>query len=357
MKRESLKKASFGMLGIAGACVAGLGLVPAALAASPGSSATPAASVRQWHVVKSVNEGPDAQLTAVVATGPTSGWAFESSTTGRPVAYERTGVTTWKTASFPDVSGDVVFAAAASQTDVWVFVTEGNRTLVLSLVNGKWLQRGLLDGDVFQADVVDARNVTFYVPGAAYHFNGAAWSKTGDSTTAETRGYALSAADQWTFSGTKVTHIDGKRRTTWNLASLLPAKQELNGPLVVGIYATSDSNVYAIGSGEAQDAGGPTVVLHYNGHKWSKLATASVAGNLRADVDPDGSGGLWIPVSWGGGGTILHFSGGKLTATVPLDKSASFYVADVSQIPGTADALAISNTYSLPGKGEILQYS
>ncbi len=347
MKHGSSKFKSVGMLGIAAASVAGLGIAPAA------NAATPATSARQWHVIKSVNEG-SGQFTAVVATGPASGWAFESSPIGKPVAYERTGATTWKTASFPGLNGEEVVAAEAdSKTDVWAFATiPGKKTVVLSLVKGKWLQREVLAGDVFQADVVDSRNVTFYVPKMAYHFNGAGWTKTSDSLS---YGDALSASDGWTYNGATVTHIHGKSHPTWNLASLLPAKAKLNSPRVAAVYAVSDTNVYAIGTSDAQDAGGPTVVLHYNGNVWTKLATASVAGNPRS-VSPDGSGGLWIPVSWGGGGTILHFSGGKLTVTPPpLEKGEPVYVDEVSQIPGTAEALAIASTST--DIGEILQYS
>ena len=42
-----------------------------------------------------------------------------------------------------------------------------------------------------------------------------------------------------------------------------------------GIIALSAKNVYAIGNGNAEDEGGPTVVLHYNGSKWAKVAAGS----------------------------------------------------------------------------------
>jgi hypothetical protein len=344
MKCGSLKKKSFGMLGIAVASAAGLGIAPAA------NAATPAVKVRQWHVIKSVNEGRTL-FTAVVATGPASGWAFASRATGTPVAYERTGATTWKTFSFPTGKGDTIAAAqATSASDVWAFGTDPGKTHVYSLLYGKWTLRRSLQGVAFQTDVVSGRDVTVYVPHAVYHFDGASWTKAADSIT---DGYALSASDGWTYSGTTVTHVDGKSRTTYDLASLLPAKTELDGPRVAAVYAVSDHNIYVIGNGETQDAGGPVVVLHYEGHTWTKLA-GNGPGNPRG-VTPDGSGGLWIPVSWAGGGTILHFSGGRLAVTVPVDKSESLYVNDVSQIPGTANALAVANTAS--SQGEILQYS
>src|SRR5258708_1783557 len=125
MKRGSLKMKSFGMLGIAAATAAGLGLAPAANAAT-------AAKAPAWHVIKSVNEGPNTQLTAVVATGSTTGWAFASSLTAKPVVYDRTGAKTWKTVAFPGSKAeDVVLAKATSASDVWAFATvPGDKTQV-----------------------------------------------------------------------------------------------------------------------------------------------------------------------------------------------------------------------------------
>jgi hypothetical protein len=357
MKRGSLKMKSLGTLSIAAATAAGLGLAPAANAA--GTTAKGPA----WHVIKSVNEGPNTYFSAVVATGSTTGWAFASSFTGKPVAYERTGANTWKTVSFPGSKDeDIVLAKATSASDVWAFATlPGDKAQVFSLLNGKWTLRHTMYGDVFQATVVSSRNVTFYVPGGRYHFDGATWTEVHEAIS---DGYAFSASDGWTFSrpaGTTVTHVDGRSRTTYNLKSLLPAKEELNGPGVAAIYAVSDKNVYVIGDGNAQDAGGPVVVLHYNGSTWTKLAGNGM-GNPR-QVTPDGRGGLWIPVSWGGGSALLHFSDGKLTETkLPsAGTDESVYSGQVSAIPGTNDALATANVLPYNSgtsyKGEILQYS
>ncbi|MCW2935645.1 MAG: hypothetical protein JWM19_6607 [Actinomycetia bacterium] len=349
MKRGSLKMKSLGMLGIAAATAAGLGLAPAA------NAATTTAKVPAWHVVKSVNEGQNTYFSAVVATGPTSGWAFASSFTGKPVVYERTGAQTWKTVAFPGSKAeDVVLAKATSASDVWAFATvPGDKTQVFSLLNGKWTLRRTMYGDVFQATVVSSRNVTFYVPGGRYHFDGATWTEAHESIS---DGYAFSGSDGWTFSlaGTTVTHIDGRKHTTYNLKNLLPAKEELNGPRVAAIYAVSDKNVYVIGDGEQQDAGGPVVVLHYNGSTWTKLA-GDGPGDV-GQVIPDGKGGLWIPVGWAGGSAVLHFSGHQLTETL-TDESPSDYVQvfQVAEIPGSTEALAVGNTYS--GRGAILQYS
>jgi len=42
--------------------------------------------------------------------------------------------------------------------------------------------------------------------------------------------------------------------------------------MLAGIFAQSADSVYAIGNGGRQDEGGPLVILHWNGHQWSKVA-------------------------------------------------------------------------------------
>jgi hypothetical protein len=130
---------------------------------------------------------------------------------------------------------------------------------------------------------------------------------------------------------------------------------------VAGVYEASDTNVYVIGNGRTQDAGGPVVILRYDGHAWKKLAGYAM-GNPRA-ITPDGAGGLWIPVGWAGGGAILHYSRGAITPTAlpSPGKDESTYPDGVSRIPGTTHALAITTTDPFDNAtrfySQVLQYS
>ena len=105
------------------------------------------------------------------------------------------------------------------------------------------------------------------------------------------------------------------------MKKLLPAKQQLNGPSVTSMFAQSKTSVWAVGDGNRQDEGGPVVVLHYNGHSWSKVGSANTGGYQNfASVAPDGHNGLWIPLSTSAGGTIasfMHYSGGHLSRHQP----------------------------------------
>jgi len=129
---------------------------------------------------------------------------------------------------------------------------------------------------------------------------------------------ALSARSIWGFGGTDVAHWNGRAWTKTSVARLLPKNTRLSHSFVAGIYAASANSVYAAASGGRQDEGGPLVVLHFNGSRWSRVAQDTSVGGPAA-VIPDGHGGLWIPVDTGvpPSGSMLHFFHGHI-ANVPL---------------------------------------
>ena len=134
------------------------------------------------------------------------------------------------------------------------------------------------------------------------------------------------------------------------MKKLLPAKQQLNGPSVTSMFAQSKTSVWAVGDGNREDEGGPVVVLHYNGHSWSKVGSANTGGYQNfPSVAPDGHNGLWIPLSTSAGGTIasfMHYSGGHLSLTNLPVASDKIDLQAVAGIPGTAGAIAVGFTHS-----------
>ena len=339
MKRRVLRKSSV-LLGISLASAAGLAVAPA------GWAATTPAKAPSWHVLETVN-GLSQDFGAVVATGPASGWAFVDNAS---YAYERTGVTTWKKVPYPGGNG-VSFAAAAatSASDVWAFTNiAGTRFQAVELVGGKWTVRKTLGGYAGAVSVLAANDVWVFGSTATYHYNGSTWATVAGGAFG---GSALSTSDYWVTgtagqTQTAVTHVKNGKKVTFNLVGLLPAKTKkaLDDPKVAGVYAASDTNVYVVGNGSTQDAGGPVVILHYDGHAWTKLASYDNGNPF--DITPDGAGGLWIPVYWAGGGTILHYSRGAITAAaLPRPgQDESTHPNGVSRVPGTTRALAITST-------------
>jgi hypothetical protein len=358
------------------------GLLAAGGATAATAAAAPPVAAPHWHIVfKSPKPDPSSGFTAVVATGKTTGWAFDGSSGGAagPTAWQRSGAT-WKKAAFPArITEEVVAAGAASPSDVWAFTqdfrTGGSRAL--RWTHGKWAVAGTFTRQVGGASVLAGNDVWVFgepiAPGSGlgvWHYNGHAWKQVGKNLLG---GSALSATSVWAYSGTSVDHWNGGKWTSTSVRSLLPAKNKFNNPAVTGIIALSATNVYAIGNGTQMDEGGPTVILHYDGHKWAR-ASKSASGNfgfgsgafatVTQQVSRDGSGGLWLPMPGLGGqqSFIVHYTGGKLIAAKLPVSALGIGVDSISRIPGTTQQLAGGATYAVgnPGTNQhavIVQFS
>jgi hypothetical protein len=347
---------------------AGLLALGAAAAPAATASTSPAAAAK-WRITESVKTNDTADFTAVVATGKTTGWAFDGLGIGNaPIAYQLSGGT-WKKASFPAKKGEYVTAAAAtSPSNVWAF-TQGSipgfpgatPSRVLHYNGHTWSVLKTFSDQIEDGLVAAANDVWVFgiatFPGeptlGVWHFNGSKWTQVSKTFQG---GTALSASNVWGFSGVNVEHWNGARWTATSVKSLLPAKNkdETNDPQVDAILALSAKNVYAIGNGSDEDDGGPVVVLHYNGSKWSKLAQGNFGfgpGATPTDgpqISSDGSGGLWIPMQGpnGSSGYLLHYAAGKLTAAALPLAEPKITITAVSQIPGTTQQLAGGNTHA-----------
>jgi hypothetical protein len=350
--------------------VAGLFAVSAATAASALAGQQPVAAPH-WSIIKSVKNG---EFTAVVATGKTTGWAFNggNGTGGLATAWKRTGGT-WTKVAFPSVKNEyVAVAGGTSPSDVWAFTdtvfSTGGR--VLSWTGSKWSVVRTFPGPIYGASVVASNDVWVfgYAPGAfshaigVWHYNGHTWTQVSKTIQG---GSALSATDVWAFNGTDIEHWNGHAWAGTSVKKLLPPviPGPLNDPAVTAILALSDSNVYAVGNGNDEDDGGPIAVLHYNGVKWVKVAQG-LFGYGPGPISYDGSGGLWIPLTPNAGGLsyLAHYTGGKLLqAKLPVS-APRITVTAVSRIPGSLQQLAAGYTHPTGNLGSnivgvLLQYS
>jgi hypothetical protein len=322
----------------------------AALAVTAAASAIAAPSA-SWRIVKRVHSGASGDFTAVVGVGRTGGWAFNGI---KPTAWRRSGAS-WTRVAFPgQADEEVVAAGASSATNVWAF-TSGGRALRWN--GSRWsVSKSFPDplggGVVLSPSDVWAFGQPF-PPGTglgAWRYNGHVWARVAGGAGLE-GGSGLSASDVWAFDGTSVAHWDGHRWARTSVARLLPRKVQLNDPAVVGIDAQAPNSVYAIGNGNAEDEGGPTVVLHYNGRTWRKVAQGNFGlGDTPQQVSSDGRGGLWIPMPGFGGRAsfLVHFSGGRLTKAALPGGGNGIDVISVAQIPGTTGQLAGGFTHA-PG--------
>jgi hypothetical protein len=329
----------------------------AAASASTGPASTGPATAQKWRITASVKTNATGEFTAVVATGKTTGWAFDGNGfDNAPIAYQLSGGT-WKKASFPGKKDEqVITAAATSPSDVWAF-TQGDDTpsRVLHYNGHAWSVVKTFTDAIAGASVLAANDVwVFGMPAypdepalGAWHYNGSTWTRLSKTIQG---GSALSASSVWGFQGVDVEYWNGVRWAATSVKSLLPptSKDMINDPQVTGILAVSAKNVYAIGNGTEEDEGGPLVVLHYNGSKWTRLAEGNFGFDAGSGFSSDGSGGLWIPMFGpvSGNSYLVHYSAGKLTAAALPVAASKIEVAAVSQVPGSTRQLAGGVTHA-----------
>jgi hypothetical protein len=353
--------------GSRGAAAATAAVLAVTGTAAVSASASVATSLPQaWHIVKQVHAGIFGQFSAVVAVGKTGGWAFNGIV--KPTAWRRSG-STWTQAAFPSKSHETVVAAkASSPTNVWAF-TDGNGSRALRWNGSHWTVERSFSRQIGGAVVLNRDDVWVFgepiVPGSGlgtWHFNGHGWTHVSSGGGLQ-GGSALSAGNIWAFGGTSVAHWNGHTWSRTSVKGLLPRKTMFQNPALTAIYAQSATSVWAIANGSRQDEGGPLVVLHYNGHGWSRVASSNTFGGfgVLGQVAPDGRGGLWIPMPEPQGATsrLVHYSGGHLTlASLPL-AGTKIVVDAVAPIPGTTLALAGGFTHGANGShvvGVILEF-
>ena len=262
--------------------IAGLAVTSAASSSALAAPRTAQPMIPVWRIVKQVHSGSDSGFSLVIAAGKNGGWAFNrGSGTSGPTAWRRSG-STWTQVAFPGKSDEFVVAAKAiSPSDVWVFTASLNQSRVLRWDGHTWTVKRTFTREIAGAAVISPNDIWVFgqpfFPGpglGAWHYDGRTWTRVASGHDLE-GGSALSANNVWAFDGTDVAHWNGSTWSRTSVASLLPAKQLLNDPMLTGILALSSHNVYAIANGFLQDEGGPMVVLHWDGHQWSKVAAGN----------------------------------------------------------------------------------
>ena len=319
------------MLRVKSAVVAaaiGVGSLAAGLAAAPPAAAgahAPAA----WHIAKTVS-GPNfpAFIAAAAASG-TSAWAFlEPGGNSKPRAYQLTG-TTWQVRPFPgQVNETVMAASASSSSNVWAFtVTEHSTSRVLRFNGHSWQQVKVFHQLITSGLVLSPTDVwvfgePFSPSLGAVHYNGHTWTKSARGLVGAS---ALSAHSIWAFGGSNVAHWNGSKWRTTSVARLLPKSNQVCGPgFVAGIDALSSRDVFAVADGGCPDGGGPFLLLHYNGSRWSKVAPSKRINAHPVAVISDGMGGIWIPMVTGAPGSSFmeHYAHGTLSrVALPISQS------------------------------------
>ena len=320
----------------------------AATALSGAQAASAATShAPSWHPVLSVPGGGVTE--AVVATGKTTGWAFLYNDT----AYQRVGATAWKKVTFPGHNGYVNAAAASSPSNVWAAFRSTTGGSQVDRWNGRnWAVVKSFPGEVTTLSVLGPNDVWAFGGASGsegvFHFNGHGWAKVSSTLQG---GSATSDRSVWAFSGTQLARYDGRKWTETNVARLFPASTGgHSAPSLTGVLALAPNNVFATGVGWAGVGGGAAVVLHFNGHGWSRAAAGPTVINSAVTLASDARGGLWMTSDTHQNfEVLLHYSAGRLV-------NANEPFMSVASIPGTAEALG-GNATGVATTPVVYQYS
>ena len=322
--------------------VGSVALICLGAGAANAATSSPAASAT-WRPGPASVAGTTTAVTGVHISGTTTEFAFVTNYFTHQM-YERTNSKAWTKRSGPALANGetVVEAKAITASDVVAFTVEKTRTSrVLRYDKGKWTVIGKFGAPIGTATVLSPSDI--WVFGAAvgkalgvWHYNGTSWTR---ERTSGTDGTGMGVTTAWAVQGASVEHLVGTKWTGTSLASLIP-KAMIGTKSLIGVYATPGSPVYAVGSGNNEDTGGPIVVLQFNGYSWKKVATYPHGNIVTTAVSPDGHGGLLIGGSAPSvSGELLHYvkGSGKLVAeSVPgMTNVRTGFFFTAANVPGT----------------------
>lgn len=366
---------------VAAFAVAGIGLTTGS-----GALAASSASVPRWHIVGTTS----GYLTTLVAPSPRTQWAFGAQELNKPmppVALKHVG-SRWVQAVLPTAAkGGIVCAGASSPSNIWAFDGEmfgpfgANTAVALQLRSGHWVNRHNFGAGLFVTgcNVLSATDVWIFGSTGAgpaigtWHLHGSTWTHmTGNPAEFLGQGSVVSPSNIWAtgWDGIEgvLAHWNGSSWSTDpSLLRALPTPSSAVEVRVAAVTAISSANLWVEAIIGRQVNGvwhyGPQVE-HWNGAKWSKVASSSFGYYLPVAV-PDGHGGWWS-VGYSSSGPlrsmtyVLHGSRGRwLKVPLPAAPRGSVLeVPDVVNVPGTRTAYAVGDEISKTsgyGSGVILK--
>jgi hypothetical protein len=354
----------------------------AASAGAPAASAS-ATAAPPWRITKLIPT-PNTFLYDVAALSGGTAWAVGQKPGPLPLAYHLTGGH-WHTVALPGPTGSFAGdVSATSPANVWVTLPNfdelarrsGNTWAVKSF--GSPTHTGL--AGVVTTGPDNTWAFTFNMrhdQSRAQHYNGISWraSTLPDDAIVGGAGFApsysgavsaTSSSNIWAYAApqrgpyvhTVVTlHYNGKRWQT----KLLPVLPPTLNYYLDDIWTTAPANAWVTVttiSSSHPGAPGPLVLLHWNGHRWSKLGGHLPAADLTGAITSDGHGGLWlgaerlsqVPI-------ILHYShkGTWTTYRLPAAhgiRRGAVSVSALARIPGKMSVLGTSNIL-YQGRGNV----
>jgi hypothetical protein len=242
--------------------IAGVALVMVTLAPSAPLSAYPRACGTSWTVApQPAPPAGSSELLGVDASSSTDAWAvgdaFDAMGGVTHTLVERWDGTSWTVATSVDgpsaVSSTLAAVADRATTDAWAVGTYATQTNLIRTLAEHW------DGSSWSR---------VKTPNASHPAGG---SFSGVAALAADDVWAVGAYGQGAPSRTLIEHWDG---STW---SIVPSPNK--GPYpnaLTAVSAVGPNDVWAVGSWFTKSFADRTLVLHWDGTSWKRVASSNV---------------------------------------------------------------------------------
>jgi hypothetical protein len=342
------------------AIAAGAILVAAAAAGGSSPAGASLAAPPHWHITKLITVA-NTVLNDVAALPGGTAWAGGQTPSHRESVYNLTGGQ-WHPVALAGPPGSFVAdVSATSAANVWFSNNEdqvghrsGNGWTIKSFGPNIQLRGVLTLGphDTWAFAHKQATGQSF-----AHHYDGTSWKTT--TLPADPAGITLTGAysassgsNIWTWAWTAASfltmHYNGHKWQTVSLPAGFIAAIPNVGP--ERMLAESPSNVWASADASSLQGNnlvpGPIVLLHWNGHSWTKITGQLPAGALTGPMASDGHGGLWLSaVTPDDQPFLAHYraSGAWTSYPMPVETVGVMRVTSLKLIPGTRLVLGVSD--------------
>jgi hypothetical protein len=331
-----------------------VGAVAALAAVSMSIPAAQAARSPGWRIVYDIH-ALNSSLDDVTATSAGNAWASGATSAGTPVVY-RWERGHWRAISRPGLKGEMVFGAsvtATSDSNAWVAL--GNDPAVDHWNGRRWTRISFAAAQQVQiSGIVTTGPADTWVltenfgtrVETAHHYNGRKWTSKTLPILVTSGAFAdgvsaSSAASIWAWGynvktmAAETLHYNGR---SWRVVSLpgnlVPAGDSTQSEQIL---AQSRTSAWATVDAFSATSVGPVVLLHWTGHRWSKITGKLPAGALTGPIAPDGRGGLWLVTENAKGVRYFaHYRAGKWSSVkVPAATAGATDINSLALIPGT----------------------
>jgi hypothetical protein len=345
----------------------------------PGSAA--AGSSAGWHIA-GVYPG-FSTLYSVTSIGRGDAWLAGQSSSSDLFVQHWTG-RKWRTVPTPPgVTSAGAVIAGSSPGNVWAFTSLGTSAtadVALRWNGDKWKSYPIQLFGLSSAVVFGSKDAWVFATGCcqvpatpvALRFNGTKWSPAKTPIVVDDAS-ALSASNIWavgpTVTSVKTAHwvftTEQWTGGAWRAHALPRLRLPKGTALLNGqVLALGPKNVWADFSlQEGQGAAAGTVLVHYNGRKWTQVTVPYKAAFMLTSMTADGQGGIWIAATQSFGATqyMYHLRAGRWSRMeMPSVKGDGTQVLGAALQAGTTSVWAVGDMVPNEGgteQGVLLRYN